>query len=115
MNNVDVCLFITGIISLQIVVKILKRIIKQKRPSQKLNSDYGMPSTRAAVVLFIATYLFLTTKNLSKITKIFILMFALLSCYMKYYLKEHSLEQLIVGGLIGILTGFLFNKIRIII
>tara|TARA_Y100000996_G_C22265629_1_gene537804 strand:+ start:129 stop:422 length:294 start_codon:yes stop_codon:yes gene_type:complete len=91
----------------------LKRLIKQKRPSQKLKSDYGMPSTRSAVILFIATYLMLIVKNLSLETKIFAGIFVLTSCYMKYHLKEHSIEQLLVGGGIGIITGYIIYKINV--
>ena len=112
MNNVDVKLFFFGIISLQVIVKILKRLIKQKRPSQKLKSDYGMPSTRAAVVSFIATYLILIVKYLSLETKILAGVFVVTSCYMKYHLKEHTLEQITIGGLIGIIVGVILNKIR---
>ena len=113
MNNVDINLFFFGIISLQVIVKILKRLIKQKRPSQKLKSDYGMPSTRGAVISFIATYLILIIKNLSLETKIFAGIFVLTSCYIKYYLKEHSIEQLLVGGSIGVITGYILYKINI--
>ena len=113
MNNVDIKLFFFGIISLQVIVKILKRLIKQKRPSQKLKSDYGMPSTRAAVVSFIATYLILIVKNLSLETKILAGIFVITSCYMKYHLKEHSIGQLLIGGSIGIISGYMLYKINL--
>ena len=112
MKNVDIIIFLFGILWVQVVVKILKRVIKQKRPSQKGKTDYGMPSTRAATVTFMVTYLLLICDNLSNITKIFALIFVFLSCFMKYYLKEHTLEQITIGGLIGVIAGVMLNKIR---
>lgn len=50
MSDKFVKMFIFGLISVQIIIKILKRIIRQKRPIQKKYSDFGMPSTRAGFV-----------------------------------------------------------------
>jgi hypothetical protein len=36
---------------------------------------------------------------------------ALLSIYMKYHLKEHTIKQLLVGGLLGIGYAYLIYKI----
>ena len=111
MNDEKITKLIMGLLFIQICVKILKRIIKQNRPVQPKNSDYGMPSTRAASVFFIAVYLILANPNLKNITKYLLIGFAFSSSYMKYYLKEHSLIQLFVGGCIGIMSSFIFYNI----
>ena len=113
MKDVDIKRFIFGLIFVLVIVKILKRIIKQKRPKQERYLDYGMPSSRAAFVSFIATYLILITKNLSDISKLLLIFFVFISCYMKYYLEEHSMSQLLVGCLIGYIIGKVFYNLNI--
>tara|TARA_Y100000996_G_scaffold291516_1_gene230445 strand:+ start:1401 stop:1745 length:345 start_codon:yes stop_codon:yes gene_type:complete len=113
MSDVYICKFLFGLLFVIILIKILKRHIRQRRPSNKGKTDYGMPSTRAGIVFFIAIYLLMAHKNISRNTKIIIISFALLSSYMKYYLKEHTIAQLICGGLVGGCSAYLFHNINI--
>uniref|UniRef100_A0A6C0CGY4 Phosphatidic acid phosphatase type 2/haloperoxidase domain-containing protein n=1 Tax=viral metagenome TaxID=1070528 RepID=A0A6C0CGY4_9ZZZZ len=53
----------------------------------------------------MATYLILTNK-LRDSTIVIIVIALLLPLFMKYYSKEHSLKQLFIGGLIGLLFGY---------
>lgn len=113
MNDEKITKFIIGLLFIQVCVKILKRIIKQNRPIQPKNSDYGMPSTRAASMFFIAVYLILVNPRLENKTKYLLMIFAISSSYMKYHLQEHSFIQLFVGGCIGIMTAFFFYNISL--
>ena len=54
MKEKTAIIFSLGLISLQIIIKILKKFIKQPRPTDHY-STYGMPSTRAAVLFYIMT------------------------------------------------------------
>ena len=65
---------------------------------------WGMPSSRAACLFFILTYL-LIVDDLTRTTKYVLLGCVILGCTMKYVLKEHSMIQLIVGALIGVLIA----------
>jgi hypothetical protein len=96
-----------GLIFLQILVKILKKLFKESRPIK--SNTYGLPSTKAATLVFIATYLVLTNK-LKNFTVVIIVTALLLPLFMKYYSKEHSLKQLFIGGLIGLLFGYIVVK-----
>ena len=96
-----------GLIFLQILVKFLKKLFKESRPIK--SNTYGLPSTKAATLVFIATYLVLTNK-LRDFTVVIIVTALLLPLFMKYYNKEHSLKQLFIGGLIGLLFGYLVVK-----
>jgi membrane-associated phospholipid phosphatase len=100
--------FFGGLLSLQIIVKLVKRILKESRPIK--TKTYGMPSTRSAFMFFIVTYL-IFTNNLKNETKLLLISGALLSIYMKYHLKEHTINQLLVGGLIGIGYAYLIYKV----
>lgn len=93
-----------GLIFLQILVKFLKKLFKESRPIK--SNTYGLPSTKAATLVFIATYLVLTNK-LRNYTVIIIVTALLLPLFMKYYSKEHSIKQLVAGGLVGLSFGYL--------
>jgi membrane-associated phospholipid phosphatase len=100
--------FFGGLLSLQIIVKLVKQFVKESRPIK--TKTYGMPSTRSAFMFFIVTYL-IFTNNLKNETKLLLVGGALLSIYMKYHLKEHTINQLLVGGLLGIGYAYLIYKV----
>ena len=97
-----------GLIFLQILVKFLKKLFKESRPIK--SNTYGLPSTKAATLVFIATYLILTNK-LKDSTVILLLVALLLPLFMKYYSKEHSIKQLIMGGLAGLVVAYIIVKL----
>jgi len=99
-----------GLVIIIFLVKILKRLLRIPRPIIKAQSTFGMPSTRAASLFFIAVYLMLTNK-LSKTTKILLIVAVILSCSMKYFLKEHSIEQLVAGAILGIGLAYIIDII----
>ena len=97
-----------GLIFLQILVKFLKKLFKESRPIK--SNTYGLPSTKAATLVFIATYLILTNK-LKDSTVVILLTTLLLPLFMKYYSKEHSLKQLVVGSIIGLSVAYIVKLI----
>tara|TARA_B110000305_G_scaffold195775_1_gene220491 strand:- start:153 stop:485 length:333 start_codon:yes stop_codon:yes gene_type:complete len=97
-----------GLIFLQILVKFLKKLFKESRPIK--TNTYGLPSTKAATLVFIATYLILTNK-LRDSTVVIIVTALLLPLFMKYYSKEHSLKQLVAGGLVGLSVAYIIVKL----
>ena len=85
-----------------------------KDPPNYKTKSYGMPSGHAQEATGFATYIILD--NLSKggnildITNIIVGFFALFIPYSRVYLNCHTYQQIIVGGIIGILMGmFAFN------
>ena len=109
MKDYQIIVLIFGIFLSQILAKTLKKIIKQHRPIK--SKTYGMPSSRSTIVSFIVFYLILTNKfKLS--TKFIIIILGLLSLSMKYVIKEHSIYQLIVGGLLGTTIAYLSSLIK---
>ena len=98
-----------GLIFLQILVKFLKKLFKESRPIK--SNTYGLPSTKAATLVFIATYLILTNK-LNSSTVVILVTTLLLPLFMKYYSKEHSIKQLFIGGLVGLLFGYFVVKFK---
>ena len=100
----------------------LKGVFKEPRPTgnqqiiqlainngKRLGSQvYGMPSGHAQTAFYCTTFIFLSLKNW-KFTS-FYLIFALLICHQRYIYKEHTLWQLFVGALVGLVMGFIAFK-----
>ena len=106
MKETDIQKFILGLVFIVAVVKLLKQFLRLPRPIMKLGSTFGMPSTRAASFFFIIIFLMLVNKLTNKTI---ILMFAsvLFACSIKYFMKEHSFEQLLVGAILGTVFAYI--------
>ena len=55
MNEKEIIIFFSSILFINIFVKILKRVLKKKRPIP--TKTYGMPSSKSSVMTFILVYL----------------------------------------------------------
>ena len=96
---------IIGLVVIIILVKCLKRIIREPRPIMKKDSTFGMPSTRAASIFFLVVYLILVNK-LSNTTYVIFIFAILFCCGMKYLLEEHSINQLTAGAILGTIVAY---------
>tara|TARA_Y100000389_G_scaffold53241_1_gene49106 strand:- start:3280 stop:3609 length:330 start_codon:yes stop_codon:yes gene_type:complete len=105
-DKIVIKLFI-GILISYILVKYLKSIIKENRPI--VGKSYGMPSSRSTVMAFILFFL-LMNYDFKPNTKIILVILTLLTLSIKYYLKQHSLKQLVVGFILGIIISYIVNK-----
>ena len=95
----------------------LKDLFKEPRPSgneqiiqlainngKRFGSQvYGMPSGHAQTAFYCTMFIFLSLKNW-RITAFYMAM-ALFTCYQRYVYKEHTLWQLFVGSLVGLVMG----------
>ena len=54
MNDYQIIIFFVSVLFLNIMVKYLKGVLKEKRPNNKC---YGMPSSKSTVLTFILIYL----------------------------------------------------------
>ena len=96
---------------------LLKGIFKEPRPTgnqqiiqlainngKRFGSQvYGMPSGHAQSAFYSLVFIFLSLKNW-RITAFYVAM-ALFTCYQRYVYKEHTLWQLFVGSLVGLVMG----------
>lgn len=104
MNNNQIIVFFSSILFLNILVKLLKNLIKQSRPIS--TKTFGMPSSKSTIITFTLIYL-ISIHNYTNQTLIVIFVLSIFIIYIKHLYKEHSLLQLIVGAIIG----FIFAKI----
>lgn len=99
---------------------ILKTWIKQERPSKNgisirhITDGYGMPSAHAQSTMFSIIYLFLVNGSYAWLSMgIGIL---ILTIYQRWKSKSHTMEQLAVGSLVGmIFSTFSYRMTYIII
>ena len=110
MKDNNVIFLMSGILFSQFIAKLLKKLIKQSRPT--ISKTYGMPSSRATILSFIVFYLIFTNRFKIK-TKLIIIFIGLISLFMKYFIKEHSLIQLLCGIILGLLIAYIFYLISI--
>lgn len=111
-----------GQVANDIVNNIVKNYIKQDRPMKiegfqenGLRSGYGMPSAHSQFMAFFSIYLILRIwfkwEGLSNLRKVLstIGLFLLSFCvvYSRVYLHYHNWQQVLVGLLIGFITGSL--------
>lgn len=110
MEERDFVIFFVGILTCQMLVRILKPLIGHLRPiPTTYKGKYGMPSGRATLMMFIATYFALKTENQS--ITILLYAIALTSIVVKYISKEHSLFQLLAGSVLGACLAYLFERL----
>lgn len=100
--------FFMGAISNGILSKVLKRILDVKRPSELdistmdiAPSDNGMPSSHAMSLGFICTF----TAFQVPWTALPLLFYTLVSLSYRVQTKLHSLDQILVGAVVGSLNG----------
>jgi membrane-associated phospholipid phosphatase len=94
--------------------KILKVLIREPRPNGSRNftgldnyeneEQFGMPSGHAQSVFYSILFYFYLTQNWYILVGSLFL--GILTLYQRWKYKNHSVKQLIIGSLIGILFSF---------
>jgi dolichyldiphosphatase len=97
---------------------VMKAIIAQPRPPGQTDlDDYGMPSSHASFTFYIGIYLILQivaipSTKLSTIYKFFYSMFWFVPTvgvgFARVYLLYHSMEQVVVGAILGTVVAVLW-------
>ena len=120
--------YLLGIILNMFLNQLLKYLIKQPRPyiDQKTfelamkhmkNTNYfnlisydavlGMPSGHSQGVFFITAFMYFVFKNQYPNLITFYLLISIITIIQRVYYKFHTVNQIIVGGLIGISFAYL--------
>ena len=95
------------------ILKILFRIKRQKQKPfmGRVEKSYAMPSGHSQMITFNSTLLTLIYKN------IYAILFSVILCfntfYQRYNYKNHTIPQIIIGALIGIIFALLCYNIHL--
>ena len=95
------------------IIRFVKQTIRQPRPGQLRLSDskntdyryYGMPSGHAQHALFIMGFLWLV--NPSWIVLCIYIVITGITILQRYTAKQHTIEQLLVGGISGCVISYI--------
>eukprot|EP00980_Cylindrotheca_fusiformis_P012754 scaffold3118_cov64-Cylindrotheca_fusiformis.AAC.12 len=112
--------FFIGAIGNGIMSKVLKKVIRQERPTtltkniddddvQIEPSDYGMPSSHAMSMGFIGAYTALQQLPLVVATTPSILLYIAISLRYRIQTQLHSIEQIGVGLILGSLNSIIWR------
>ena len=90
---------------------VLKNQIKEERPTKECDDEeyketYGMPSKHAQIAVFSLVYLYLFGGKRES-TVLFELFIVLLVMFHRVYYREHTVKQVVAGGLFGAIIAFL--------
>lgn len=97
-----------------VVNKILKFIIKQPRPTNGVSiinesyegaDKYGMPSAHAQSVFYSMSFLYLVKEDY--LVLLIESLVSFLTLYQRWSYKRHTIEQLGVGSMIGMLVAYI--------
>jgi len=106
-----------------IIVNIgLKIIIKEPRPSEDIHlfniqkninqgkrfgfDKYGMPSGHVQAALFSTVFICFALKDIT--IKFIFIIISFITCYQRVSFKNHTLLQVVIGGIVGSLIGYTF-------
>jgi membrane-associated phospholipid phosphatase len=115
-------IYVCGYLIQELVVVVLKMTFKQPRPSENLiqfNSlihnnkitnpnRFGMPSGHTSRALYSTIFIFFALCNI-KITICYAII-SIIIMYQRINSKQHSLFQVVIGGIIGIILGYYFYQ-----
>jgi membrane-associated phospholipid phosphatase len=114
-NAIDVLFYVFFFLFSGYLNTVLKDYVKQPRPAtpkkflyseniSRSQTVYGMPSGHSQNVFFSLTYLYLTVKDSVYWIQIGLVLAALM-VYERWTYHNHTLLQLFVGAVIGVLLG----------
>jgi membrane-associated phospholipid phosphatase len=115
--------YIIGYLLNTVLNAILKGIIREPRPSEDKNifniwlnnksktdrkwfDRYGMPSGHAQTAFYSTSFIFFALKN-TNITILYLIL-TLNTLYQRVNYKNHTVNQVIIGSLVGSLVGYFF-------
>ncbi|KAK6334952.1 Dolichyldiphosphatase 1 [Orbilia javanica] len=112
-RELEIILACAGQLGCEAINYVLKRVIKEARPSNLKGKGYGMPSSHTQFMFFFATYISLwialRNKFIPKPIKTFLLLslsaLAVGVAGSRVYLHYHTVKQVLVGSGAGVVIG----------
>ncbi|ORZ17742.1 hypothetical protein BCR42DRAFT_450304 [Absidia repens] len=101
--------FVVGFAWTATLAKSLKKCIKQPRPS---GPGYGMPSAHSQIIMFVATYFQCAAYKTTPWLVAGVSLFSLSVVWSRVRLQHHTVSQVLVGALVGILSALLWYFAR---
>ena len=118
----DLLFYVIGFTINNIINKYLKLVIKEERPNDPIKffnnnylnkniASYGMPSGHSQNIFFSTAYFYLSTdKFVPWVLLCFII--SIITVYQRWHFQNHTILQLIIGGILGIISAYVIVLIR---
>ncbi|CAO3565964.1 unnamed protein product [Mortierella alpina] len=105
-----------GQLANEAVNQILKRLVKEARPTEYLGDGYGMPSSHSQFMAYFATYTILLLNRrgivsndiLSHVGSVSVVVWAALVVYSRVHLYYHTWQQVVAGTICGTVFGLAY-------
>ncbi|RLN46050.1 hypothetical protein BBJ29_003382 [Phytophthora kernoviae] len=118
-RDLDSVSMFLGQVTSEVLNKVLKKAINQRRPDGARMGGSGMPSAHSQFISYFASYaVAYTWSRLNShrymeqcFTIVGAILLALLTCYSRVRLGYHTKDQVIVGALVGVLAGFTWHAL----
>ncbi|EGX50146.1 hypothetical protein AOL_s00076g351 [Orbilia oligospora ATCC 24927] len=112
-RELEIILACAGQLGCEAINYVLKRVIKEARPSNLKGKGYGMPSSHTQFMFFFATYISLWIALRNKfipkpIKAVLLLALSALAVGVagsRVYLQYHTVKQVLVGSGAGVIIG----------
>ncbi|KAF9414949.1 hypothetical protein BGZ94_000231 [Podila epigama] len=87
---------------------VLKRLVKQARPTEYLGDGYGMPSSHSQFMAYFATYMTILIGVVSgsvspHVVTVCVLVWSIVVIYSRVHLYYHTWQQVVAGSICGCL------------
>ncbi|KAF9955874.1 hypothetical protein BGZ70_010082 [Mortierella alpina] len=98
-----------GQLANEAVNQMLKRLVKEARPTEYLGDGYGMPSSHSQFMAYFATYTILLLNRrgvvpgdtISHVASVLVVVWAALVVYSRVHLYYHTWQQVVAGTICG--------------
>ncbi|KAF4324059.1 hypothetical protein BBO99_00002335 [Phytophthora kernoviae] len=109
-RDLDSMSMFLGQVTSEVLNKVLKKAINQRRPDGARMGGSGMPSAHSQFISYFAS---LNSHRYMEqwFTIVGAILLALLTCYSRVRLGYHTKDQVIVGALVGVLAGFIWHAL----
>jgi len=109
---------LVGLLLLNILVIVVKNVVKQPRPTTILK-DYSFPSQHSANAFFLATFVAILpiwqskrkTKQFKTLTIIGLYLIAALVAYSRIFINVHYWPDVIIGSIIGAIIALISRRL----
>jgi membrane-associated phospholipid phosphatase len=106
-----ISLYIAGFIGNEFINRMLKPILQDPRPVPISPTDkYGMPSGHSQIAVYSLVFMTLVLREKHYGWILLLIFLTVATMAQRVITKVHSLEQVIVGGLLGGAIGYILHK-----
>jgi membrane-associated phospholipid phosphatase len=111
-NSWQIPVYIAGFIGNEVLNRVLKPMIQDPRPVPISPTDtYGMPSGHSQLAAYSLVFITLALREKHYGWILLFVFLTVATMAQRVITQVHSLEQVIVGGLLGGIIGYLLQKI----